>query len=222
MISDTEKNKAQLLEELQALRSDLGEFNSLFPVIITSLHTDAVLYINELASRFFELPTHKTAELAPQQLWHNPDDRKSFKNDLLKYGRVSKFEASLVTHSGKIKHLLLSAHITTYNDTQAAKTILTDITQKRKAQRALEQRKKRHQELHTFLELMADTVPDLIWAKDLNDRYIFANQAICEKLLLCDPQESPLGKMISFLLKESAKKGIHTPSVKSVSTPMQW
>ncbi|MFN2353971.1 MAG: ATP-binding protein [Desulfopila sp.] len=207
MITDTEKTKAQLLEEIQTLRSDLGEFNSLFPVVITSLNTDALLYINDLASSFFEISALLATELSARQFWHSQDDRKRFKNHLLHHGRVSKFEASLVTHGGEKKHLLLSAHITMYNDIQAIKTILTDITQKRKAQRALEKEKKRQQELHTFLELMADTVPDLIWAKDLDDRYIFANRAVCRKLLMCDPQESPLGKKDLFFAERERHRG---------------
>jgi len=49
MTSDHYKTKEELIAELQALRIDLGNIQSLFPVIITSLKTKKVLYINEAA-----------------------------------------------------------------------------------------------------------------------------------------------------------------------------
>jgi PAS domain S-box-containing protein len=41
---------------------------------------------------------------------------------------------------------------------------------------------------------MCDNVPDMIWAKDTGKRYIFANRALCEKLLCASDSHEPLGK----------------------------
>jgi len=44
------------------------------------------------------------------------------------------------------------------------------------------------------LRMMCDNVPDMIWAKDLEKRYLFANKAICDQLLhAADPHE-PVGR----------------------------
>ena len=48
--------------------------------------------------------------------------------------------------------------------------------------------------LDSFFRLLADNNPDLLWAKDLENRYIFANKAICEKLLIAESTMEPLGK----------------------------
>jgi len=54
---------------------------------------------------------------------------------------------------------------------------------------------------------MSDTVPDLIWAKDLDDQYLFANKVICEKLLKCGENEIPLGKTDLFFAERERKRG---------------
>jgi diguanylate cyclase (GGDEF)-like protein/PAS domain S-box-containing protein len=45
-----------------------------------------------------------------------------------------------------------------------------------------------------FIREIADVVPDMIWLKDTNKRYLFANKAICENLLLAKDTSEPLGK----------------------------
>ena len=44
------------------------------------------------------------------------------------------------------------------------------------------------------MRLMCDNVPDLIWAKNLEKRFIFTNKAICEKLLHAKDTDEPIGK----------------------------
>jgi PAS domain S-box-containing protein len=59
---------------------------------------------------------------------------------------------------------------------------------------ALKKSEKRYRELYCMVRLMCDNVPDLIWAKDLEKRFIFANKAICEKLLNASNTDEPIGK----------------------------
>ncbi|MDP2875185.1 MAG: PAS domain S-box protein [Holophaga sp.] len=49
-----------------------------------------------------------------------------------------------------------------------------------------------------LLRLMADNVPDLIWAKDLGGRYLFVNQAMCDTLLQARDTNEPVGKTDLF------------------------
>lgn len=51
-----------------------------------------------------------------------------------------------------------------------------------------------YKNLYSMVRLMCDTVPDMIWAKDLDNRYIFANKAICQNLLCVDDTQEPIGK----------------------------
>lgn len=54
---------------------------------------------------------------------------------------------------------------------------------------------------------MADNVPDLIWAKDLEGKFIFVNQAMCDKLIMCDRPNQALGKTDMFFAKQEQSAG---------------
>jgi PAS domain S-box-containing protein len=51
---------------------------------------------------------------------------------------------------------------------------------------------------HRLVRLMADNVPDLIWAKDAEGRYLFVNQAMADTLLRAHDTEEPVGKTDLF------------------------
>ncbi len=65
----------------------------------------------------------------------------------------------------------------------------------------------RYRNLYMMMQLMANTVPDMLWAKDLEDRYLFANRAIRERLLMCRPGESPIGKTDLFFAERERREG---------------
>lgn len=49
-------------------------------------------------------------------------------------------------------------------------------------------------EQEQFIRDIANLVPDMIWLKDTDKRYLFANKAICEKLLHAKDTQEPIGK----------------------------
>ena len=51
-----------------------------------------------------------------------------------------------------------------------------------------------YQLLYNMLRLMCDNVPDIIWAKDLERKFIFANKATCNILLNTFDSEEPVGQ----------------------------
>ena len=65
----------------------------------------------------------------------------------------------------------------------------------------------RYRNLYMMMQLMANTVPDMLWAKDLEDRYLFANRVIRERLLMCRPGESPIGKTDLFFAERERCEG---------------
>ena len=73
--------------------------------------------------------------------------------------------------------------------------------------RVLQQRETKFQNLYQMIRKMTDNVPDLIWAKDLEDRYLFANQAMCDKLLKCEFPEDVIGKTDIFFAQQERKAG---------------
>jgi len=54
-----------------------------------------------------------------------------------------------------------------------------------------------------LLDLISDNLPDMLWVKDLEGNYIFANRALCENLLMAHDINEPVGKNdIFFALRE--------------------
>lgn len=81
--------------------------------------------------------------------------------------------------------------------------VSTDITQRILSEEALRASEERAHTLSTLLRLITDNVTDMIWAKDLNKRYLFANKAICDGLLNAKNTDEPIGKDdMFFALRE--------------------
>ncbi len=55
--------------------------------------------------------------------------------------------------------------------------------------------------MYSLLRLIADNDPDMLWAKDLQGRFIFTNKAICEKLLGVQDVNEPFGKDDMYFAK---------------------
>jgi diguanylate cyclase (GGDEF)-like protein/PAS domain S-box-containing protein len=57
-----------------------------------------------------------------------------------------------------------------------------------------------------LLSLLSENIPDLLWVKDLKGKYIFANKALCERLLMAVSLDEPIGKNdMFFTLRERSK-----------------
>lgn len=100
----------------------------------------------------------------------------------------------------------------TYEDLEHRIKALKEESEKcRRAEEALRESRKKYHKLYKLMRLITDNVPDLIWAKDMDDRYLFANQAICDKLLMCDCPDKAIGKTdMFFALQERSAGYEHT------------
>lgn len=94
---------------------------------------------------------------------------------------------------------ILDTRIRTFTDTDIH--ILStlgkalSLEEKRKqVEAALRRSEKKHRQLYKMLRLLTDNIPDLIWAKDLDGRYMYANQTVCDKLLRCNRPDDVVGK----------------------------
>ncbi|MBU4129270.1 MAG: PAS domain-containing protein, partial [Proteobacteria bacterium] len=64
---------------------------------------------------------------------------------------------------------------------------------------------------NAFFQTMMDNVPDLIWAKDMEDRFLFVNKAMCQCLLNCETTQTPVGKTDRYFTEKERKQGfLHT------------
>ncbi len=115
------------------------------------------------------------------------------------------FEEPQTTPSGK-KIWLSTSKVPLTNidgNTIGVLGVYEDITEHKRAEQALKESESKYHELYSLIRLMSDTMPDLIWAKDLDNKYIFTNKAMCDKLLGAVDTLEPVGKTdLFFALRE--------------------
>ncbi len=90
--------------------------------------------------------------------------------------------------------ILRESSITLPNNRPGILSVSIDITEHKKAEKALRESESKYYNLYTLMRLMSDTMPDLLWAKDINNRFIFANKAVCKNLLCAVDTDEPIGK----------------------------
>ncbi len=90
--------------------------------------------------------------------------------------------------------------------------IFRDITERKIVEDKLARTNRRFRDLYRLVRMMCDNVPDLIWAKDMKGRYIFANKALCEKLLNAADTDEPIGKTDMFFADRERKSHPGNPA----------
>jgi diguanylate cyclase (GGDEF)-like protein/PAS domain S-box-containing protein len=81
-----------------------------------------------------------------------------------------------------------------------------EMAERRQAELALRDSEEKSQRLASMLRLICDNVPDMIWAKDVDNRYVFANKALCETLLDLVSTDEPLGKTFDFFVQRERSR----------------
>ena len=84
-------------------------------------------------------------------------------------------------------------------------SIVRDITIVKEKEEELKKSEQKYREILHLYRLIADNIPDLVWAKDINGKYLFANKAICEKLLIAKDVNEPIGKNNLYFAERQRK-----------------
>ncbi|SHO42620.1 PAS domain S-box protein [Desulfopila aestuarii] len=181
--------------------------SALIPMVVINHTTQRILYINDAAVDFFQFSRDEAVGIYIPDYWVTLERRQEFLSQLDRNGKVIDFEAKLRTLHGQEKHTLISSTKTIFGNSPAIYSIFKDITREKEAEEKRKRSEERFHELYSLIRLMADTVPDMIWAKDINNSYLFANKAICNNLLMCDNDVEPLGKNDLYFANRERQRG---------------
>ena len=69
-----------------------------------------------------------------------------------------------------------------------------NITERKKSEEKIIESQKKLKSLQDLFRNVADNMPDMLWAKDLKGKYLFANKALCENLFQIRDTSTPIGK----------------------------
>jgi PAS domain S-box-containing protein len=141
-----------------------------------------------------EVIGHTALELG---MWADPAYRARIMDAVVREGHVDQFEVQFRPKSGPVRGMLLaSMHYLEYGGEACVLGNLIDISDRKRAEELLRDREK---QLHDILNSM----PGLVFIKDLEGRYQFINQS-CGELVGLDPASVPGKTTHDLFPKETA------------------
>ncbi len=124
--------------------------------------------------------------------------------NVTKYG-LKTYVGYPVRFGGKTVGSLCAVFINDFIPDEADKIILSMVAsaigmeeERLTEYRKLEKSEKNYQDLFRIFRLLADSMPDMLWAKDLEKRFLFTNKAHVENLLNARDCGEPVGKTDLF------------------------
>ncbi len=196
-----ERTKARELELRKSEEKFRILFHSLPEPLALAIGDDAtVLDVNKACLRFLGL-SHAEIEGRPfmaLDIWHEPEERDQVQDLLAADTEVLDLECQLRTQSGAVKDVLLSTAKVETRTELGRLFILKDISAHKAAERAL-------QDQNAELQTIFDSVPALIFYKDLENHLVRANRLWFETFGLMEA--AVVGKSLEeFLSKEEAER----------------
>ena len=107
--------------------------NSSFPVIVSTLTTGRLLFVNQRAKEFYELDEHSGAP----DLWTNPPDRTKLMEELIAGHVIDRREVALRSACGTPLRVEVSARLLEFDGQQAIFSVHNDVTARVRAEAEL-------------------------------------------------------------------------------------
>jgi len=205
---DDRKTKPQLIREVKLLRKRVRRFrffsdNTNEGIFLSSIHADGksgqYVEVNESACRRLGYNREEILALPPPEIY-SPESRPTLSQFLKEVMTKGSSTAELVhmDKAGKKIPVEVSSHFFPLHRKRMVLSIVRDITERKQAEEALQASEQRYRDLYRMARLMCDNVPDMIWAKDLEKRFLFVNRAMCFQFLGARDTDEPLGKTDLF------------------------
>lgn len=147
--------KYKLIENINNARTHLKNIlDNSADIIITTDRERRIVEFNKGASRILGYTKEEMVGKQVESLWIRPEERNKILLMMTQYGYISNYETRLKTKSGGIVDISLT--LSYINDSNGEKSgtvgISKDITEKKKLEKAIEERNRELQELNEKLE----------------------------------------------------------------------
>lgn len=144
---------------------------AMFPIVIVSVATGAVLYLNKYAHNYFGVGDRSFEHMLAHNFWEDADSRKQFVKKVLLEQQVKDFLAVLLTARNKRRHVFLSSRLIEYKTQKAIYSVFTDVTEHIEIQKASEQSECR-------FRMLANNISDVLWIADIDLNPIYVTPSI--------------------------------------------
>ncbi len=128
-ITERVKAREQLVQSERKYRVLME--SSLFPVVVTSIEDNSILYANEFASSFFDVSPDEVIGQSVLLFWSNPAERDRFVAKIRTHGTVFARESCLKTSAGDERIVLISAGKIEFEGVPAIISVFSDITERK-------------------------------------------------------------------------------------------
>ncbi|MEZ5197334.1 MAG: PAS domain S-box protein [Bacteroidales bacterium] len=116
------------------------------------------------------------------------------------------YEIKIITKQGEEKWLELFSTRLELNGESVVMGLGIDINAQKKSLETIKRSEQNYKSLYSLFRLMADNVPDMMWAKDLDRNFIFVNKGMCDKLLNAASIEEPIGKNEMYFVERERQR----------------
>jgi PAS domain S-box-containing protein len=168
----------------------------------------------ETNKRFAEMLGYTPAEVRQLHVWEW--DAQSAREELLAAIKDigpagDHFETRHRRKDGTVFDVEISTNGAFYSGRKQVFCVCRDISARRKNEEKVRESEKKFRSAYTLMRMLCDNVPDMIWAKDLDKRYLFANKALCSNLLNAADTDEPIGKIDMFFAERERAQHADNP-----------
>ena len=187
-ITQAHATAQELVRNEQRFR-DLLE-NAPFPIFIVRVRDGTMRYGNRRAQRQMHFSAEDGVGRPAVDFYEDPQDRERLLEALGRDGVVYDLEMRMLDWRRRPYWALVSASVVEYEDEPAVMVAINDVSERQEAALALARERAQ-------LSTLFRAIPDLVWAKDLEGRYIACNQAF--ERLYGRPESEILGRTVDEL-----------------------
>jgi len=118
--------------------------------------------------------------------------------DLQVFGTV--FTQEFRHADGATRFMDMTSSMVTMDHSLSILAAFRDISKRVQMEKRLRESRKKYLQLYELVRLITDHASDFIWAKDLEQRFLFVNRKMSERLLNCDNPQDAIGKTEAFII----------------------
>jgi len=115
-----------------------------------------------------------------------------------------------ILNKNKIKTFRIIKHAIK-NQTGSRLVVIQDITEQVASNRMIRAGEERYYHMFSMFRLMSDNIDDFLWAKDMDDKYTFVNKTMCDRLLIANNVDEPIGKTYEFFVSRERETHPENP-----------